>query len=236
MSTRLGIISDAHGNAPAMTLCLRFLRRRRVDRLLFLGDALGYLPFGATVCRILDRAQAFCIMGNHEAILSGEIKLQPEQEAVIGFNRFFQKVPKSWQEKVKRIGPRKVLEMEGRRLILVHGSPDDPLEGYVRRPEDLINNEDADAIIMGHTHIPYIHRNGEGLLLNPGSCGLPRDRGDLLSLAVLELPEMKAEVIRITYPFGFSPKHEVHFKVTDCLARRGTNPFGTILSGLPWKN
>ena len=40
---------------------------------------------------------------------------------------------------------------------------------------------------MGHTHIPLIRRVGDILVLNPGSCGQPRDYNPMPSYAVVEL-------------------------------------------------
>ena len=42
--SKLGFISDAHGNLPGFEAGLRQLEREKVDQVIFLGDAVGYIP------------------------------------------------------------------------------------------------------------------------------------------------------------------------------------------------
>lgn len=232
MSVRLGIISDAHGNAAGLSLCLDFLRSLSVDRIIFLGDAVGYFPQGAEVCRLLEQAEALCLKGNHEAMLFGELALTRETESVARIERFSRGLPDGWQKQVKKNGARLTLEIDEQRLLLVHGSPQDPLQGYVHDPAELAESYDADAVIMGHTHRPFVHKPNGCLFLNPGSCGLPRDCGDLLSLAVLELPVMRAQVFRLPFKASQDMRGQVHPKVRDCLDRRCSPAFGEVQGGL----
>jgi putative phosphoesterase len=232
VSVRLGIISDAHGNAAGLSLCLDFLSSLPVDRVIFLGDAVGYLPEGAGVCRLLEQAGALCLKGNHEAMLFGELKATPETESIAGIKRFGRGLPEGWLKQVKKNGAKLSLEIQKRRLLLVHGSTVDPLEGYVHDPAELAGSCDTDAIIMGHTHRPFIHKLNGCLYLNPGSCGLPRDCGDLLSVAVLELPTMRAQVYRLPFQASQSIRGQVHPDVRQCLDRRCQNAFGEVQGGV----
>jgi putative phosphoesterase len=232
VSVRLGIIGDAHGNAAGLSICLDFLRNIPVDRIIFLGDAVGYLPQGAEACRLLEEADALCLKGNHEAMLFGELALTPQTESVARIERFGGGLPDGWQKQVGKNGAQLTLEIQGKRLLLVHGSPHDPLQGYVQNPAELAGSYDADAVIMGHTHRPFIHKPTGCLFLNPGSCGLPRDCGDLLSLAVLELPAMQAQVFRLPFKASQDLRGQVHPKVRDCLDRRCQNAFGEVQGGV----
>lgn len=225
---RLGIISDAHGNAAALERCLLHLRKEHADRILFLGDAVGYLPDGARVAHLLESADALCLKGNHEAMLTGELPISASAEEITGLRRFTDGLPSSWLEQVDRHGPKIILELSGKRLLLVHGAPSSPFVGRIHRPEDITDGdipEGIDVILTGHTHRPmHCYINGR-LLLNPGSCGLPRDRGDLLSLAVLDLETMNAAVHRLHFE-TLCERPGIHPKVKECLKRRSENPFG----------
>ena len=71
---RLGIISDLHANALALDATLKALDRLHVDRLVILGDVVGYGPDPETVTqRVADLVSqgAICLMGNHDAAAIG---------------------------------------------------------------------------------------------------------------------------------------------------------------------
>ena len=68
---RIGFLSDIHGNREALDACLAQARRLRVDRLVFLGDLVGY---GADPVYVVDRVAdlqetkgAIVLLGNHDA-------------------------------------------------------------------------------------------------------------------------------------------------------------------------
>ena len=71
---RLGIISDLHANEPALEASLAALERLAVDRLVILGDVVGYGPDPEAVTRRvagLVAQGAICLMGNHDAAAVG---------------------------------------------------------------------------------------------------------------------------------------------------------------------
>lgn len=71
---RLGIISDVHANELALAASLSALERLKVDRLVILGDVVGYGPDPEPVTqRIagLVAQGAICLMGNHDAAAVG---------------------------------------------------------------------------------------------------------------------------------------------------------------------
>ena len=41
---KFGILSDVHANLEALEVALKFLRDAEVDEIVFLGDAVGYVP------------------------------------------------------------------------------------------------------------------------------------------------------------------------------------------------
>ena len=72
---QLGIVSDVHANALALEACLAALESLAVDRLVFLGDIVGYGPDPEAVTqRVADLASlgAICLMGNHDAAALGQ--------------------------------------------------------------------------------------------------------------------------------------------------------------------
>jgi predicted phosphodiesterase len=68
------IMSDIHGNREAFAACLAHARRSGVNRLLYLGDYVGY---GADPGWVLDTVQshvregAIALVGNHDQAIGG---------------------------------------------------------------------------------------------------------------------------------------------------------------------
>jgi predicted phosphodiesterase len=55
------------------------------------------------------------------------------------------------------------------------------------------------VLILGHTHIPYVIPSGDGLMINPGSVGQPRDGDPRASYMVLDTGSLKVEQRRVEY-------------------------------------
>lgn len=88
----------------------------------------------------------------------------------------------------KDIPNRKIIEIEGWKLLLTHTKekhendlPDDI------SPENQIKNGSVDIVLYGHTHIPAIGIEGNIYLINPGHLKLDDKRGYEPSYAVLEI-------------------------------------------------
>lgn len=222
---RVGLISDAHGNPEGLELCLRYLREVAVvDRLWFLGDAVGYLPAGGEVVAMLRTAGAGCILGNHDAMVLGSLPLDAKRDEVCrvsaarkGLSAEDVETLRGWRTEAK-------LAVDGRVLLLVHGSPWERLTGYVHPDAALDRFAELgfDAVVMGHTHRPFVRRVGGTLVLNPGSCGLPRDHGALASCAVYDSETHTAQIVRLRMDVAGICKrlgNSVHPSVRECLMR-----------------
>jgi predicted phosphodiesterase len=82
---------------------------------------------------------------------------------------------------------------------IVHGHPNDPDRYTYPRTfgPDLLGDEDA--LIMGHTHVQHHEVYDEGVVLNPGSVGQPRDGDPRAAYAVLDLDDMSVTEHRVEY-------------------------------------
>lgn len=221
---KIGFVSDAHGNPVGLANCIELLRAQGADRLYFLGDAIGYLPYWREVLQILRTQNVVCIRGNHEdMMLSGEITEAKNRVYNISAER-----TASIAEYMSWISGWPIqldLEFDGMKLLLVHGSPVDPLNGYVYPDTDLAEliPLDRDAVLMGHTHRPFVRHVEERIAANVGSCGLPRDVGNLSSCAMLDTSSRSVSIFRTE----FDPNllnlagQLVHDSVRNCLARSG---------------
>jgi predicted phosphodiesterase len=71
--TRVGIVSDIHGNHLALRAVLQQLERRGVDRVVCLGDVVGYNPDGDACVDVLRGARIETVAGNHDLIAIGRL-------------------------------------------------------------------------------------------------------------------------------------------------------------------
>ena len=196
---RIGLLSDAHGNHLWFSSCLEALRRLDVQFIFFLGDAGGYLPGLPQVLLLLVENSVRCQLGNHDAMLVGRMPIAPEKDRVYRLRQARASVSAVDIAMIAQWPQQRIELLGGRRVLLVHGSPREPLEGYVYPDTDCagFGALPYEAIFMGNTHYPFVKRVADKLLVNVGSCGLPRDQGNAPAFAVYECENNRAEIYRL---------------------------------------
>jgi predicted phosphodiesterase len=231
----IGLLSDAHGNPVGLRACLAVLASQGVDRLFFLGDAVGYLPGEQEVLRLLAEAGAECQQGNHEAMLLGDLPLDPVKDEAYGLAAARTRLTGAERARIAGWPRARSLDLDGRRVLLVHGSPRQPLTDYIYPDADLGRFDDLpfDAVFMGNTHRPFVAYRGDRLIANVGSCGLPRDQGDLPTCAVYDTVAHECRVLRVPVPaeevLAQFTAGVVHPIVSSSLHRKASTPFGSVV-------
>jgi predicted phosphodiesterase len=230
----IGLLSDAHGNPLGLRTCLEVLRQAGTHRTYFLGDAVGYLPGEADVIRTLTTEGVLCQRGNHEAMLLGDLPLDPVRDEAYGLAGVRRRLPVETLAALASWPDSREVTVDGQRLLMVHGSPRDHVGEYVYPDSDLDWFADLgyNAVFMGNTHRPFIARRGDVLIVNVGSCGLPRDQGDLASCVVYDGETQECRVLRV--PMGVDSvigqfDEPVHPLVSECLHRQAVSPFGSMV-------
>jgi protein phosphatase len=88
------------------------------------------------------------------------------------------------------------------RFYLVHAAPTDPLFGYRSQASQLWEKEvqwvNADILLVGHTHTPFIRQVGRCTIVNPGSLGQPKTGRPLACYAIWEDGDISLK--EYTYP------------------------------------
>lgn len=198
----IAFISDIHGNFISLKLLLKELKRKLVEKTYFLGDAVGYFPDGDSVILELDRNKIDCILGNHDAMGLGYLEIDEDKDKIYLNKKQKQSLsPKSYNI-FGRWVPFKIETIESFRVLLVHGSPFNPLAGYIYPDSNIekLCDLDFDVIVMGHTHRPfYIFKNNKHLV-NAGSVGLPRDFGDQGSYILWDTTDNSFKIERFPLP------------------------------------
>ena len=76
LAKRVAVISDVHANWQALEAVLEEIEREQPDELWCLGDLVGYGPRPNPCCAAVERRAAFCLAGNHDLGVLGEIDLE----------------------------------------------------------------------------------------------------------------------------------------------------------------
>ncbi|MGH9411694.1 MAG: metallophosphoesterase family protein [Vicinamibacterales bacterium] len=209
---RLAIFSDIHGNLPALEAVLADIQRQGVDAVYCLGDLVGYGASPNEVTEHVQRARIPTVMGNYddgvgydrddcgcayreeEDRARGQRSLEWTRTHTTEGNKAF----------LRSLHPHIRFDADGKRVLLVHGSPrklneylfeDRPISSFRR----LAASSDADVVAFGHTHKPYAKTVDGVLFLNVGSVGKPKDGDWRACYATLDVPIASVAFVRVPY-------------------------------------
>lgn len=224
---RIGFLSDAHGNPFGLSICLERLCLEGPEQIYFLGDAMGYWPHGLEVVEELLHLNIPCIKGNHDAMVVELLPVPEEKEGIYRLKSVISSISTTTKNVIKDNWPvRRELAHGGKRILLIHGRPSNPLEGYLYEDGKFLPEEsnDFDVVVMGHTHRPFIKYEKGVLWLNVGSCGLPRDVGGMASCAIYYTKLHSAKILRVPMDtkalLASCPPDSVATQVAECLQRK----------------
>jgi len=192
---RVAVISDVHGNRVALDAVVD--DAPDVDGFLCAGDVVGYGPWPGECVDVVRDLGAETVMGNHDRAVVRDTGFRFNDMARAGVAYAREHLA---DDQLERLGtlPEERLPV-GDHVKVVHGHPDDP-DRYTR-PREFSPRllDDEDALVMGHTHVQHHEKYGEGIVLNPGSVGQPRDGDPRAAYAVLDLDRMAVEERRVEY-------------------------------------
>jgi len=196
---KFAFLADIHGNYDALKAVVNELPS--VDRLVVLGDVLGYYPFFGECIDELEKAGTEYILGNHEAYQMNILQ-KPSSPIFDWFYRYFEENASDrdryW---LKNLKVEKSIQLKDAKLKFFHGSPWNISE-YIY-PDFLewsrFDSIDADIIVLGHTHRPMDVHNGKKRIINPGSVGQPRDCNPQASYAIYDDETQQLQFYRTNY-------------------------------------
>lgn len=174
---KIVIISDLHGNYDALSAL-----PESGDELWVLGDLVNYGPQPREVVNIVRNHAAAVIRGNHDHAVGFEVdpRCTPRYHEMASVTMRISSAELDEEAKgFLRILPvTTVLERDGKRFMLCHAIPSDPLYGYCPensgRWDKEVQTIEADYLLVGHTHTPFLKQVGHTTVVNPGSLGQPK--------------------------------------------------------------
>ena len=209
------MITDIHGNLPALQATLAEIDALGVDETYCGGDLVGYGPHPNEVCALIQELGIPTIYGNYDYSIAREMDdcgcaYVTQHDRELGQQSVAWTLEHTDQaSKDFMLGlPLDLRFPLGKQDVhLVHGSPrkvneylfeDKPASLYER----LATAEDAQVLVFGHTHKPWIHTYGGVLFVNCGSVGKPKDGDPRAAYALLEADDqgpVRASIRRVPY-------------------------------------
>lgn len=221
----IAILTDIHSNREALSACLAHARSLSVDRLIFLGDYVGYGPDPVWV---VDRVMALvaegavAVLGNHDAAVDGsdEDLNSIAREAIrwtrtqlsLNHRTFLSSLP--------------LIHEEGN-VLYVHANGYAPANwDYISGPIEAARHfarVDAHITFCGHVHVPMLYHMSttakvgafspvadndipllptRSWLAVVGAVGQPRDGIPAANYAVFDTARQHLRYLRVPYDAG----------------------------------
>jgi len=218
------VISDVHSNAEALRSVLRDIKKRQIQDIFFLGDAVGYGPEPNESVGLLKSECKTIIAGNHDWGVLGLTETGSFNEYARIALAWTRGVLTADNYEILRTSPLKS-EISERDITLVHATPCEPEQWHY-----LLTLSDAeinftymhtDICFIGHSHRPFIiemsfsgglktnkqemHKTkGSRYIINAGSIGQPRDGDPRACYALVD--ESRVELVRVGYDIQSTQK------------------------------
>lgn len=174
MSMKLAFISDLHGCLNALNAVLSDAADRGADAVYCLGDVVDMGPNPGAVVDRLRSSNIETVRGNHDTL---------DEHPEIPFLKDLE----SWTEQqlsaeqltwLSDLPLTRLLEVEGKRLLLTHGAPHSNTVGLVAETpaneiENWLDEANASIVLAGHTHVPLVRHVRNGVAINVGSTCMP---------------------------------------------------------------
>lgn len=212
---KIAFISDIHGNYEGLITVLKQIGR--IDRIICAGDITGYYPFANEVTEKIKKSNILSVRGNHDQyLLDGKAPKSASRKVKESIEFTKKIISKRSLKFLEKLPNRLMFEIKGKKVLVCHGSPWDHLEERIY-PDyahfERFESVDADIIVLGHTHYPLVKKVGRKTIINPGSCGQPRDY-NLLSYAIWDTDKNSFEIKRAEWDIA-KFKKEAGKKGTD---------------------
>jgi putative phosphoesterase len=192
---RLAVLGDIHGNLAALDAVLGAIRATRVDAGVCTGDlVLRGLEPEACVSRIALSGWP-CVRGNTDhkvATRTPRPATHPASSRVGSRSWTARRLSDASRAYLAELPMTVTVDLGPYRVVVMHASPDDATQALVdetsshQRLVELAKILQADCVVTGHTHRPFIRTAGGCLFVNPGSVGEPIGSDGLPSWALLE--------------------------------------------------
>jgi putative phosphoesterase len=210
----VAVITDIHANLSALHAALARIDELGITDIYCGGDLVGYGPHPNDVCALIQERAIPTIYGNYDYAIARDLEdcgcayITPNdrelgQRSVVWTLANTDQRSKDFMHDL----PFDLrFSLGSHQIHLVHGSPrkvneylfeDKPASLYER----LAAAEEAEVMVFGHTHKPWVHDFGGVRFVNCGSVGKPKDGDPRGGFAILEDAgdEVRVTIERVAY-------------------------------------
>ena len=251
---QIAVLADIHGNYIALQKCVEHVLERGIDTFLFLGDYVGELAYPQRTMKILyelqEKYHCYFVRGNKENYWisyrrNGEQGWKEIDSTTGSMVYTYQNLSKKDIDFFEGLSHVQEIALEGLPAITIcHGSPRKANEKML--PDDektfsIMEENQADYILYGHTHvqgkISYQHK----VAYNPGSVGVSLHGNGKAQFMILHgtKEQWQEEFVSLAYDvrsvIGQLYEEELHIKapcwckVTEKLLLTGETAHGSVL-------
>jgi diadenosine tetraphosphatase ApaH/serine/threonine PP2A family protein phosphatase len=219
------IFSDVHGNLEALNVVLEQIESYKPDRVICLGDIIGYGPNPNECIRQVYQTAHMTIMGNHDHAVLGLTDISY-------FNQYA-KTAVLWTRQVLTEENYKILQaypfrLSEKNILFVHSTPIHPERwDYIFNPLEghyYLQHLEEQVCFIGHSHQPLFFekdqdgqisfdrkftfslpvREGCKYIVNVGSVGQPRDGNPDISYGIYDTEAQIIEIKRLPYDIAIT--------------------------------
>jgi diadenosine tetraphosphatase ApaH/serine/threonine PP2A family protein phosphatase len=218
----IALFTDIHANREAFEACLAHARDHAIDRMVFLGDYVGYGAdprFSVDTVRALVQRGAIALLGNHDGAVAG-VPQRMNDAAAIAIDWTRKQLD---ADQISFLAGLPHTAEEDDRLYVHASAADPPRWHYVIDTSSAarsLNATRADITFCGHVHVPALFhlsptgkvagfepRSGVAVRLNPqhrwiaviGAVGQPRDRDPAACYALYDDSAHTLIYVRVPY-------------------------------------
>lgn len=233
---KYAIISDIHSNLTALQNVIDYLKAEKIDKIICLGDVVGYGPKPNECVELIKEHCEVCLMGNHDHAVLGltdiEYFNQYARDSVIWTQKHISPENKKFLKSLP-------FTHEVDEILFVHSTPIHPEEwNYIFSEQDARRNLEhlsQNLVFIGHSHIPVIFKyNGssettdqleldlqnERYIVNIGSIGQPRNEDPRSCFVIYDDQNQTINYIRLEYDVKKTFQEIIDNKLSPFLAMR----------------
>ena len=216
---RYALLGDIHGNTEALSVVLSAIRESQVDKIICLGDVVGYGAEPVACLTMIRDLKCDVIAGNHDWAAVGKLSIDCfnayAKAAALWTREQLSQEQKDWLANLP-------LVLTYDHCAVAHGTFHQPEAfNYIQTVFDAeqsfeaLRRLGASLGFLGHSHVPvgffdtdpitYTLENGipidaeTSTIVNAGSVGQPRDENNKASWALFDSDKREVSINRIEY-------------------------------------
>ncbi|QDU82011.1 phosphodiesterase [Polystyrenella longa] len=230
--SRILLVADIHSNWSALSAI-----QEDFDACIVAGDIVDYGTNPIPCIEWVRKNATVAVRGNHDHAVAQRVAARSGAgfRALAAATRpvHWDLLRPSQMKYLARLPVMQQVEIGGLKILVVHGTPRDPMDEYLREDKSAWRNRleglDVDLVCVGHTHHPMYLDLGDTQVINPGSVGQPRDGDARAAYVIIENNEVMFK--RVTYNIEESIKNmrvngidRWAIELTEQLLRSGGHP------------